>query len=179
MYWSDWNSPAKIEVANMDGTDRHIFVQGGGLTWPNGLCIDYNAGKLYWADARTDLIDWVYLNGFNRSVLLGRLNHPFGLDVHNGFIYWTDWTSKDIKRASISDPTSVVVMRSQLEGLMEIRVYDPERQNGRLRVMEGDTCTFRHLKALRKVGVNRSGTAFYQISTFIARLIIGDLLKDT
>ena len=92
MYWSDWNSPAKIEVANMDGTDRHIFVQGGGLTWPNGLCIDYNAGKLYWADARTDLIEWVYLNGFNRSVLLGRLNHPFGLDVHLSLIHISEPT---------------------------------------------------------------------------------------
>ena len=130
MYWSDWYSPAKIEVANMDGTDRHILVQGNGLTWPNGLSIDYDTRKLYWADARTDLIECVDFDGSHRAVILQDLKHPFGLDVHSGFIYWTDWSSKDIQRASISDPSSVVVVRSQLEGLMEIRVYDPTRQTG-------------------------------------------------
>ena len=114
----------------MDGTDRHILVQGDGLTWPNGLSIDYHAKKLYWADARTDSIECVDFDGTNRTVIVQGLTHPFGLDVHNGFIYWTDWSSKNIQRASIADPTSVVVLRSGLEGLMEIKVYDPKRQPG-------------------------------------------------
>ena len=130
MYWSDWHSPAKIEVANMDGTGRRILVQGGGLSWPNGLSIDYNARKLYWADARTDSIECVDFNGSNRTVILQGVTHPFGLDVHDGFIYWTDWSSKDIQRTSISNPSSVAVLRSGLEGLMEIRVYDATRQTG-------------------------------------------------
>ena len=69
MYWSDWYSPAKIEEANMDGTSRRILVQGGGLTWPNGLAIDYHAQKVYWADARTDSIECVDFNGANRTVI--------------------------------------------------------------------------------------------------------------
>lgn len=130
MYWSDWQAPAKIEVANMDGTGRQILVQGGGLTWPNGLSVDYTSGKLYWADARSDTIECVDLDGSNRKVVLQNMTHPFGLDVYNGFIYWTDWTSKDIRRAKINDPSSVVVLRTGLEGLMEIRVYDLAKQTG-------------------------------------------------
>ena len=130
MYWGDWNSPAKIEVANMDGTGRGIPVQGGGLTWPNGLSIDYHARKLYWADASKDVIECVAFDGTNRTIIVQGLIHPFGLDIHNGFIYWTDWTSQSIQRASISDPSSVAVLRSGLNGLMEIRVYDPVRQTG-------------------------------------------------
>ena len=130
MYWSDWNSPAKIEVANMDGTARDILVQGGGLSWPNGLAIDYQARKLYWADAWTDYIECAEFDGSNRTVIVKGLTHPFGLDVDNGFVYWTDWRSKNIQRTSISDPSSLVVLRSGLKYLMEIRVYDPKRQTG-------------------------------------------------
>ena len=53
----------------MDGTGRRILVQGGGLTWPNGLAIDYHAQKVYWADARTDSIECVDFNGANRTVI--------------------------------------------------------------------------------------------------------------
>lgn len=130
MYWSDWNSPAKIEVANMDGTARDILVPGGGLIWPNGLAIDYQSRKLYWADAWTDYIECAEFDGSNRTVIVKGLTHPFGLDVDNGFVYWTDWRSENIQRASISDPSSLVVLRSGLKYLMEIRVYDPKRQTG-------------------------------------------------
>ena len=115
----------------MDGTGRHILVQGGGLTWPNGLSVDYPSRKLYWTDARSDTIECVDIDGSNRRVVLQNMTHPFGLDVYNGFIYWTDWTSKDIRRAKIDDPSSVVVLRSGLEGLCEIRVYDSAKQKGR------------------------------------------------
>ena len=114
----------------MDGTGRQIFVQGGGLAWPNGLSIDYSSSKLYWTDARTDTIECVNLDGSNRKMILQTTSNPFGLDVHNGFVYWTDWNSKDIRRAKIDDPSSVEVLRSGLEGLMEIRVYDSMRQTG-------------------------------------------------
>lgn len=114
----------------MDGTARDILVQGGGLSWPNGLAIDYQARKLYWADARTDYIECAEFDGSNRTVIVKSLTHPFGLDVDNGFVYWTDWRSENIQRASISDPSSLVVLRSGLKYLMEIRVYDPKRQTG-------------------------------------------------
>ena len=70
------------------------------------------------------------LTGLTAKLYCKNMTHPFGLDVHNGFIYWTDWTSKDIRRAKINDPSSLVVLRSGLEGLMEIRVYDSATQKG-------------------------------------------------
>lgn len=129
MYWSDWINPAKIEVANMDGTGRQIFVQGGGLAWPNSLSVDHASRKLYWSDGRTDTIECVNLDGSDRKMVLRTEGHPLGLDVHNGFVYWTDWNS--IRSAKIEDPSSEAVLRSGLEGLLEIRVYDSMRQTGR------------------------------------------------
>lgn len=56
MYWTDWGDHPKIERANLDGTDRVVLLNSS-LGWPNGLAIDYAAGKLYWGDAKTDKIE--------------------------------------------------------------------------------------------------------------------------
>ena len=46
MYWTDWGSSPKIEVAAMDGTSRRVIVRISSPSWPNGLTLD-TAGKLY------------------------------------------------------------------------------------------------------------------------------------
>lgn len=56
MYWTDWGEHPKIERANLDGTERLVLLNSS-LGWPNGLAIDYAAGKLYWGDAKTDKIE--------------------------------------------------------------------------------------------------------------------------
>ena len=50
MYYSDWGRNPRIERASMSGRGQTIVVQGD-LGWPNGLTIDYDENKLYWADA--------------------------------------------------------------------------------------------------------------------------------
>lgn len=40
----------KIEAANMDGSERHVFVEFD-LALPNMLAIDYDANDLCWTDA--------------------------------------------------------------------------------------------------------------------------------
>ena len=49
--------------------------------WPNGLCIDYDARRLYWADAQLDRIETSDLNGRNRVLLIENVPHPFGLTM--------------------------------------------------------------------------------------------------
>lgn len=78
MYWTDWGRPAKIESAALDGTERTVVVNTS-VGWPNGLAIDRTEGRLYWADAETDTIEMVYLNGTNRRVLVSEnVPHVFG-----------------------------------------------------------------------------------------------------
>ena len=47
--------------------------------WPNGLCLDYDAKRLYWADAKQDRIETSDLNGKNRVQLVSQVPHAFGL----------------------------------------------------------------------------------------------------
>lgn len=72
MYWSDWGDNPKIERAGMDGSSRITLIKDN-LTWPNGLAIDHDAGKIYWADGGTKSIEFSNLDGSNRKVLIGRV----------------------------------------------------------------------------------------------------------
>lgn len=50
----------------MDGSDRRTIIVDG-IFWPNGLTIDYAAGRLYWADAKHHVIESANLDGSDRK----------------------------------------------------------------------------------------------------------------
>ena len=62
MYYSDWGRFPRIERASLAGRGQTVIVQGQ-LGWPNGLTIDYEESKLYWADAFL----WVFIHSFIHS----------------------------------------------------------------------------------------------------------------
>ena len=69
MYWSDWGKTPKIESATMHGTSRKVIISTN-LTWPNGLAIDFQKKRLYWADGGTKRIEHSDLSGKGRTVLI-------------------------------------------------------------------------------------------------------------
>lgn len=51
IYWADWDRDGpKIEMSNMDGTERSVLVEED-LGLPNGLTLDADNQQLCWADA--------------------------------------------------------------------------------------------------------------------------------
>lgn len=44
LFWTDWGHIAKIERANLDGSDRKILINTD-LGWPNGLTLDYDTRR--------------------------------------------------------------------------------------------------------------------------------------
>ena len=87
MYWTDWGKVAKIEAANMDGSDREVLVNTS-LGWPNGLAIDRKERRLYWVDAKTDRIEFSFLNGSDRRTLLSEnIPHVFGFTLLGGYLH--------------------------------------------------------------------------------------------
>lgn len=67
MYWTDWGANPKIERAGMDASNRAVIVSSN-LTWPNGLAIDYETRRLYWADAGMKTIEFGNFDGSDRQV---------------------------------------------------------------------------------------------------------------
>ncbi|VFV38595.1 low-density lipoprotein [Lynx pardinus] len=67
MYWTDWGETPRIERAGMDGSTRKIIVDSD-IYWPNGLTIDLEEQKLYWADAKLSFIHRANLDGSFRAL---------------------------------------------------------------------------------------------------------------
>lgn len=130
LYWTDWGQNPKIERSYLDGSGRVAIVTTE-LGWPNGLAIDYDSYRLYWADAQLDCIETADLNGHLRVQLVQGATHPFGLTQLGSYLYWTDWRSKSIERADKATGKQRSILRQGLEGLMEIRAVTKDKQTGR------------------------------------------------
>ncbi|XP_029831536.4 low-density lipoprotein receptor-related protein 4, partial [Ixodes scapularis] len=129
IFWSDWGKLPKIERSFMDGSARRVIIATE-LGWPNGLTIDYEAERLYWVDAQLDCIEFSDLNGKNRHKLIEGVAHPFGLTQYESHIYWTDWTTKAIERANKDTGAERIIVRENIEYLMEIKMVARSRQTG-------------------------------------------------
>lgn len=44
LFWTDWGHIAKIERANLDGSERKVLINAD-LGWPNGLTLDYDTRR--------------------------------------------------------------------------------------------------------------------------------------
>nr|XP_040223812.2 low-density lipoprotein receptor-related protein 4 isoform X2 [Anopheles coluzzii] len=127
VFWADWGQTPKIERAYMDGSERRSIVDFE-LGFPTGLAIDFDAKKLYWADALQDRIELCDFDGRRRQQVVSHATHPFGFTLTATHLYWTDWYNKSVLRAPKHSVSSVEVARFSLRGALEIRAVSGQRQ---------------------------------------------------
>ncbi|RUS81825.1 hypothetical protein EGW08_010417, partial [Elysia chlorotica] len=131
LFYSDWlrNSRQTAYIARCftDGTNI-TQIRRKQLGWPNGLTIDFQADRLYWADAFFDRIQHSGLDGSDLQSLSGHtVIHPFGIAIYKDYIYYTDWRLQSIVRINKRGGQETK-MRSGIGRVMGIRVYDPSLQ---------------------------------------------------
>ena len=81
MYWTDWGAKPCIKHATVDGFNPKIII-GTKLGWPNGLAIDKDENRLYWADAMLDrYFSPLSFSGFYRKLFF--LNRSYIMPVLN------------------------------------------------------------------------------------------------
>lgn len=152
MFWTDWGSVPKIERAGMDGSHRQTIVSYD-IKWPNGLTLDLVKRRVYWVDAKLNIISSCDYNGRGRRIILSSpesLRHPFSITTFEDWIYWTDWDKSAVMKANkfTGDdvvPVTAIEMVSKQESLtslvliyfnvllqiqhpMAVHVYHPYRQ---------------------------------------------------
>ncbi|KAI2660889.1 Low-density lipoprotein receptor-related protein 2 [Labeo rohita] len=128
MYWTDWGTSAKIERATLGGNFRTEIVNTS-LVWPNGLTLDYDDQRLYWADASLQKIERCSLTGTNREVIVSTAIYPFAMTVYGQHIFWTDWNTRSIYRANKHDGSDQRVMLQNLPSRpMDIHVLSNTKQ---------------------------------------------------
>ncbi|CAB3256651.1 unnamed protein product [Arctia plantaginis] len=127
MFWSDWGKSAKIERADMDGGNRRVIVESK-VKWPNGLAIDKMESRLYWNDAKILTIESSDFNGNDRRTILSNVPYPYGIVIVAQHVYWTDWRTQALHRADKMNGKNSIIIRQNLEGLMDIRAVLTERE---------------------------------------------------
>ena len=90
---------------------------------------------LYWAGNNANkfgVIEAVSLDGLNRTVIFySEGYHPFSLDVHGGFLYWSDWAKNAILRVSKIDGSGEEVIVDDLDRPMGLKILHPRAKLGR------------------------------------------------
>ncbi|XP_071133754.1 low-density lipoprotein receptor-related protein 6-like [Mytilus edulis] len=125
MFFSDWGSVPRIERCGLDGRDRQIIVVTD-IAWPNGLVIDHKEDRLYWTDGALFQIKSSTLDGKDVKTIIKDvkyLPHPFGIAVHNQYVYWTNWEYKSLLRTNKYDGSYVETVQRDLTSPMDIKLY--------------------------------------------------------
>lgn len=61
-------------------------------------------------------------NGDDRRTVLSNVPYPYGIVIVGQHVYWTDWKTKSLHRAEKAYGENQIVVRENLEGLMDIRL---------------------------------------------------------
>jgi hypothetical protein len=128
--------------------DRHTFsyhvtrhkivfkfqiIIGMDIKWPNGLTLDLIEKRVYWVDAKLNIIGSCSYDGSNRRTILHSLDslkHPFSITMFEDYIYWTDWDKETIFKANKfngKELESIISLKS-LHHPMVVHVYHPYKQ---------------------------------------------------
>ena len=68
--FTDWDKDLKkVGMVGMDGSNLTSLVSEN-LGWPNGLAVDEELDRVFWSDARNDILESVKLDGTDRRVVL-------------------------------------------------------------------------------------------------------------
>jgi hypothetical protein len=106
---------AKIERANLDGSNRTILVTYD-LLWPTGLAVDYPNERIYFADTKKGTIETINLDGSDRQIVktFGRSKLTFVLQ---------NLSLKRHKIKQILPPPGSLVLCSDID--VAVAVYTP------------------------------------------------------
>ena len=105
IYWTEWSFGARIQRANLDGSNIETLVTG--LNTPRSIALDVAEGKMYWTDydlfgeGDTGKIQRANLDGSNIETLVTGSDGLGGiaLDVAEGKMYWRSYAG--ISRADL------------------------------------------------------------------------------
>ena len=118
----------------MDGTGR-TTLHTSGLTWPNGITIDYSTQALYWIDGSFDRIERSNTDGSNRTVIASSdIYRPFSITIFRDMLYFTD-RQTGINSVPKTGGSVQVIYNNLCEITLGIEVITEERQpSGTLKI---------------------------------------------
>ena len=98
----------------MDGSAREV-LHNTSLRGPYALTLDYDSQTLYWADYNFRRIEKSNSDGTERSILTSsNVFFPIDITYYDGMLFWIDQTQRRVYTTSVSSPTSVSILNTNL-----------------------------------------------------------------
>ncbi|CAH2236693.1 jg20911 [Pararge aegeria aegeria] len=134
VFWSDWyRSGPKIEWANMDGSQRGVFLDQSDVKLPNSLAIDWKRDRLCYSDAGLLIIKCVSIQTMEREIIAENCSYPFGLAINGDTFYWTDWKTRKIEFVNhltqVKGQVPVAIASRRLYGVAVAPDRCPDQRN--------------------------------------------------
>ncbi|ROT66468.1 hypothetical protein C7M84_015499 [Penaeus vannamei] len=125
IYWSDINeSNLGIKVL-FDHT-----VVG----WPNGITIDFQTERIFFADAKLDYIASADLDGQSIRKIISdsdKVIQPFAVGVYKSLLFWDDWQVHQVLQADKNFGWGIsTVGNMSRSGLVDLKVFGHWSQQG-------------------------------------------------
>ncbi|CAG12634.1 unnamed protein product [Tetraodon nigroviridis] len=132
LFWTDKGSenvPPKVGSADMDGGNlKNLYTEN--LANIGVLTADISASKLYWGVSGSGVIECGTMDGLTKVTVVSGLSHPWGLTVHQNYLYYTDLDYEVIERVDKNSGANMVVMRSGMSGLRALKVHTRDDSAG-------------------------------------------------
>lgn len=128
MYWTEWPSDS-IRRAALDGTELITIISGANHA--SGLTIDHDTRRLYWASQRPPAIESADWDGKRRQALVTTdIEEPYAVTLHLDYIYWSDFSTGDVKRANKTTGADQALVHNNLDYTTSLLAYHQNRQIG-------------------------------------------------
>lgn len=99
LFYTNWADKPYIGRSGLDGSSPRPLIHAK-MVWPTGLTLCHLTKKLFWVDAKLHLVEYSNLDGSHRTQLTSfKVKNPFGINVYEDFIYWSDSKLKTINRS--------------------------------------------------------------------------------
>ncbi|XP_006811544.1 low-density lipoprotein receptor-related protein 4-like [Saccoglossus kowalevskii] len=130
LYWTSWGASSRIIRSRLDGSDITPLVFSS-IIQPNGLTLDFVDERLYWVDNGTRTLESCHWNGTDRRLILHTAEHqPFAVTTFLSHIYWTDWNSNSLTRATKYNGEDIVGISTNhlISPPIDVKIVHPYRQ---------------------------------------------------
>nr|XP_022322606.1 low-density lipoprotein receptor-related protein 4-like [Crassostrea virginica] len=98
LFWVEFGNKTQICRTHMDGSAR-LFIATTNLGLPTGLTIDLAGSRLYWADSKTNHIEFSDMDGGNRQILATDYDAQLmSIGIQGQYLYYTAWNRQRITK---------------------------------------------------------------------------------
>ncbi|KAK3853890.1 hypothetical protein Pcinc_039590 [Petrolisthes cinctipes] len=138
IYWSDIGEEHQIRWAFMGSNESELVSSQSTnnlLQYPTSLAYDPPSQHLFWVNRDSNSIQYYDLDSSKVITLLQPGDetspaHPRALAVYKDYIYFADDSDSRVYKVSKTSGKNREVVRSGLSGVLALRVYDMDLQDG-------------------------------------------------